>query len=78
MKAPRRDRLQPPDDLARIVDGPRVTDASREDGAQILHLAEEIVWIVRNQSRPCVSCGHKIPLKPFRLSVHCPHCGKVE
>ena len=44
----------------------------------VAYLAEEVFWIARNQGRPCVACGHKIRLKPFRLSVHCPNCGRCE
>ena len=43
----------------------------------IAYLAEEIVWMVQNQGRPCAECGQRIHLKPFSLRIRCPHCGRV-
>lgn len=41
----------------------------------LIYLIEEIVWIARNQGRPCSGCGEKLRLKPFRVWARCPHCG---
>ena len=42
------------------------------------YVIEEIVWIVRNQGRPCANCGQAVRLKPFRLGIRCPHCGTAQ
>jgi hypothetical protein len=44
----------------------------------VAYLSEEVVWIVQNQGRPCAACGQRIHVKPFSLSIRCPHCGSVE
>lgn len=43
----------------------------------IAYVVEEIVWMVRRQGRPCGRCGHKVPMKAFRILATCPHCGQA-
>lgn len=40
-------------------------------------VAEVIASSGQGRGQPCASCGQKIQMKPFRLLVHCPHCGQV-
>lgn len=49
-------------------------------GAALLlaYVAEEIVWMARNQGRPCPKCGCLLGVKPFRLHLRCPDCGEVQ
>jgi hypothetical protein len=42
----------------------------------LAHLAEEVVWTTWKGGRPCPSCGQRLRLKPFRVQLSCPHCGK--
>jgi len=44
----------------------------------VLYLAEELVWMARNQGRPCEQCGQKIRPKPFSIGIRCSHCGHRE
>jgi hypothetical protein len=41
------------------------------------YVAEEIMWMVQKQGRPCAACGQKIHLRPFSLRIRCPHCGRL-
>ncbi len=43
----------------------------------IAYVVEEIVWMAQNRGRPCAACGQRIHLRPFSLSIRCPHCGRV-
>lgn len=42
----------------------------------LLYIAEELVWMKISKGRPCKHCGQMVPLKPFRLALKCPNCGK--
>ncbi len=44
----------------------------------LAYVIEEIVWMTRNQGRPCSKCGHSLRVKPFRLHLRCPHCGATQ
>jgi hypothetical protein len=44
----------------------------------LAYVAEEIVWMARNQGRPCSKCGRALRVKPFRLHLRCPHCGEMQ
>lgn len=41
------------------------------------YLTEEIVWIARNQGRPCDACGQMFKPRAFSLNLRCPHCGRL-
>jgi len=43
----------------------------------IMYLAEELVWMAQDRGRPCSDCGERVQLKPFRLRLRCPRCGKT-
>jgi hypothetical protein len=45
-------------------------------GLGLAYLAEELIWITQRQGRPCGRCGQKVPLKAFRVTTSCPHCGQ--
>jgi hypothetical protein len=42
----------------------------------LAYVTEEVLWMVRNQGRPCDACGRTFRPKSFRLTVRCPHCGR--
>ena len=42
------------------------------------YVAEEIIWMARNQGRPCSECGCLLRVQPFRLHLRCPDCGEVQ
>ena len=44
----------------------------------LAYLVEEMVWMARNQGRPCAKCGRGLRVKPFRLHLRCPHCGEMQ
>ncbi len=44
----------------------------------LAYVAEEVVWIARNQGRPCSKCGCAIRMKPFRIQQCCPNCGEMQ
>jgi hypothetical protein len=47
-------------------------------GVILAYVVEEVVWIARNQGRPCSKCGRSIRMKPFRLQQCCPNCGEMQ
>jgi len=47
-------------------------------GVILAYVIEEIVWIAKNQGRPCSKCGQALRFKPFRLKLRCPHCGEMQ
>ena len=42
----------------------------------LAYLAEEIVWMIKRQGRPCCHCGQRIQMRSFRVQINCPHCGQ--
>ncbi len=44
----------------------------------IAYLAEEMVWMIQGQGRPCGHCDRKIPMRSFRVHTVCPHCGLTD
>jgi hypothetical protein len=44
----------------------------------VAYLAEEIVWMVRNQGRPCAKCGKLLHVRAFRLHSRCSECGEAQ
>ncbi len=44
----------------------------------IAYVAEELLWMVRNQGRPCTQCGQLLHVKPFRLHLRCSDCGATQ
>lgn len=44
----------------------------------LAYVVEEIVWMARNQGRPCPKCGRALQVKAFRLHPRCPHCGEMQ
>ena len=43
----------------------------------LFYLVEEVVWITKQQGRPCGSCGERVKIKSFRVQTVCPHCGET-
>jgi cytochrome bd-type quinol oxidase subunit 1 len=44
----------------------------------LAYIIEEIVWMTRNQGRPCLNCSRALRVRPFHLHLRCPHCGKMQ
>lgn len=44
----------------------------------LAYVLEEVVWMARNQGRPCSKCGRALRVRPFRLHLRCPHCGETQ
>lgn len=42
--------------------------------AALAYVVEEVVWNVKGSGRPCIHCGHRVPMKSFRVRNSCPHC----
>ena len=43
----------------------------------VVYLTEEVAWNWQGLGRPCPHCGHRVPMRSFRVHALCPHCGQT-